>query len=103
MDINSATLYGHEFCYYTVNDRMYRNSFTIYFISVPFLGGIFGGIVYILIVGGLVSVTQGQITVTNPYAIIPFAAFAGFNWEWAIGIFRKIEDLLKTEKSSTNA
>ena len=38
-----------------VGDRRYRKSWWIYFISVPFLGAIFGAIVYFIIVGGLLA------------------------------------------------
>jgi hypothetical protein len=36
-----------------VTDRKYRTSLKIYFMSVPFLGGLFGAIMYFLIVSGL--------------------------------------------------
>ena len=36
-----------------VSDRKYRNSFQIYFLSVPFLGALFGALVYLLFVAGL--------------------------------------------------
>jgi hypothetical protein len=38
-----------------VGDRRYRKAWWIYFISVPFLGAIFGALVYFIIVGGLLA------------------------------------------------
>ena len=43
-----------------VSDRKYRNSFRIYFISVPFLGGLFGAIIYFLVVAGLFIIAPTQ-------------------------------------------
>jgi hypothetical protein len=114
-----------------VTDRKYRNSFRIYFISVPFLGGLFGAILYFLVVAGLfiiaptqappilsnqTSLSSGNNTTTNntpqpnssstavartsqvsTLAIIPLATLAGFNWEWAIMIFKRIGDSFKGE------
>jgi hypothetical protein len=38
-----------------VGDRRYRKSWKIYFISVPFIGGIFGALVYFVVVAGLLA------------------------------------------------
>lgn len=76
-----------------VDLRLYQNSWIIYFLSTPFLGGIFGVIIYFIIIGGLVSVSQQQFRVDNIFVILPFSALAGYNWEWAIDLFKKISDL----------
>jgi hypothetical protein len=65
----------------------FRDSWTIYFLSVPFLGGILGAIVYFLLVGGLLTVTN-NVDIMHPIPIIVLAALAGFNWEWAIKVFK---------------
>ena len=44
-----------------VSDRKYRNSFQIYFLSVPFLGALFGALVYLLFVAGLFILIPGQV------------------------------------------
>jgi hypothetical protein len=115
-----------------VSDRKYRNSFRIYFISVPFLGALFGAILYFLVVAGLFIIAPTQAgpilsnqtslssstntTTTNTtnqpnpgstgiarpsqvstLAIIPLATLAGFNWEWAVTIFKRIGDSFKAE------
>lgn len=38
-----------------VGDRKFRSSWNIYFISVPFIGGLFGAIIYLIIVAGLLA------------------------------------------------
>jgi hypothetical protein len=90
-----------------VDSRTYRKAYNVYFISVPFLGGILGAIVYLIILGGLFALqgnVQGQpnqITI-NPLTIIPFAALAGYNWEWAINLFNRIGDFLMEGTSTTS-
>jgi hypothetical protein len=108
-----------------VSDRKYRKTWTIYFLSVPFLGGIFGAIIYLVIFAGVVAldietgpplsnqtgVSQSNVTdgiqageslnVANPLAIIPFAALAGFNWEWAVILFKRIGDTFTQGESRT--
>ena len=45
-----------------VSDRKYRNSFRIYFLSVPFLGGLFGAILYFVLISGLFILAPTQTT-----------------------------------------
>jgi hypothetical protein len=95
-----------------VSDRRYRNSFRIYFLSAPFLGGLFGAIFYFILVAGFIIIAPGQAAdilnqtssdttastgSVSSVAIIPLAALAGFNWEWAIMIFKRIGDSFKGE------
>jgi hypothetical protein len=87
-----------------VDMRTYRNAYNVYFISVPFLGGILGAIIYLLLLGGLFALQGGtqngenQISI-NPLTIIPFAALAGYNWEWAINLFNRIGDFLMEDRA----
>jgi hypothetical protein len=82
-----------------VDKRLYRISYNIYFVSIPFIGGMLGSVIYLIILGGLVALGTGSEGVVNPLAIIPFAALAGYNWLWAITIFNKIGDLLTDTKT----
>jgi len=102
-----------------VDERGFRKSWNVYFISVPFLGGILGGIVYLIVFAGLVILTgpssipdnnTGSAStttnaITNPsisaIAIIPFSALAGYNWEWAIGVFNQIGERFPSKTTST--
>jgi hypothetical protein len=85
-----------------VREREYKNSWLIFFVSVPFLGGIFGALAYLILLAGILSLGVGgngsqglnQIEISRPEVIIPIAALAGFNWEWAVKIFRRIGDLI---------
>jgi hypothetical protein len=126
-----AILRGLWFLKDKVSDGRYRNSFRIYLISTPFLGGLFGAILYFMIVAGLFiiapaqapAILSNQTTIAEPnattttasqtgpmnqtngtsagnvstLAIIPLAALAGFNWEWAIMILKRIGESFKGE------
>ena len=105
-----------------VTDRKYRNSFRLYFLSVPFIGGLFGAFLYFILLTGFLILTPSHSpvaltgtnnvsnstapvtstqtnspdsTATNP-AIIPMAILAGFNWEFALVIFKRIGDSFKS-------
>jgi hypothetical protein len=127
-----AILRGLWFLKDKVSDRRYRNSFRIYLLSTPFLGGLFGAIFYFMIVAGLFVIAPGQATGilnqtttelnasgttasqtestdqadgtsaenVSTLAIIPLAALAGFNWEWAIIILKRIGESFKGEMES---
>lgn len=94
--IIGGLLRGIWFLWKNVNARQYRNAWIIWFVSTPFLGGILGAIVYLIIEGGLLTISQ-QTQIVNPIVVIVFSALAGFNWEWAMGVLKKIEGLLTTE------
>jgi hypothetical protein len=94
----AAVLRAMWFLRGTVDERRYRKSWNVYFISIPFIGGMLGSIVYLIIFGGLIAVSNTTTTSSiNPLAIIPFAALAGYNWEWAINIFNRIGELVESK------
>ena len=81
----------------------YRKGWKLHHISTPFIGGILGAVVYILIYGGLVSVSDQNLIPKNPFAIIPIAAFAGYNWEWAVELFNRVGKLFDFGKDKEDS
>ena len=75
-----------------VSDRKYRKTWMVWFISTPFLGGIFGAISYFLIFAGLLAVSQNSNEVLNPMIVIVVSALAGFNWEWIVEQFNRVRE-----------
>ena len=108
-----------------VSDRKYRNSFQIYFLSVPFLGALFGALVYLIFLAGTIIIlpsqagslfdqmpgnnmanetstpettsSTGTVNAQSQIGIIFFSALGGFNWEWTVMIFKRIGDSFKGE------
>jgi hypothetical protein len=96
-----SLLRGIWWLWKNVNDREYRKTWIVWFISTPFIGGILGAIVYFIITAGLLIVTTDDLSnrnnfdeITNPMVVIVFAALAGFNWDWAIDQFNKLRERL---------
>src|SRR5919197_5036558 len=75
--------------WYRVNRREYSRPWIVYFASAPFLGGIFGALSYLFIRAGLILLTK-QPDLQNHFAIIVFAAFAGYSWENTVKLFTNI-------------
>lgn len=79
-----------------VNRGTYRKLWRIYFLNCPFLGGVFGSIMYVLILAGLLVLNQTpDLTgINQSFVIIGFATLAGYNWEWAVKRFDKIGEMI---------
>ena len=84
-----------------VDERLYRKAWRIYFLSAPFLGGMLGGIIYLLILGGLLGISQQSDAVKNSLLFLPIAAVAGFNWNWAVEVITRIPEIFT--KSDTKS
>ena len=77
-----------------VQNRDYRNTWMIQYFSAPFIGGILGAIVYVSIIAGLIILDTDTEGKPRDFVVMALAAFAGYNWDWAIKRFKSIEDRL---------
>jgi hypothetical protein len=84
-----------------VDERLYRKAWRIYFLSTPFLGAIFGGMIYLIVLGGLLGISQQTDAVKNSLLFLPLAAVAGFNWNWAIEVLTRIPEALTKSDSKS--
>jgi hypothetical protein len=73
-----------------VQNRDYRNTWTIQYISAPFIGAILGAIVYIIIIAGLIILDTDTTGTPRDFVVMGLAAFAGYRWDWAIKRFETI-------------
>ena len=79
-----------------VQNRDYRNTWMVQYFSAPFIGGILGAIIYIIIIAGLIILDSDTSGAPREFVVLALAAFAGYNWDWAIkrfeGMARKIQE-----------
>jgi hypothetical protein len=89
-------LRGVWYLWTNINDRNYRQTWRIWFFSCPFLGGILGALVYIIIIAGLLVISQQPTPVgqNQQLVVIGFCALAGYNWDWAVKRFQKIGEMV---------
>jgi hypothetical protein len=73
-----------------VQNRDYRNTWMIQYLSAPFIGGILGAIVYVTIIAGLIVLDTDTEGKPRDFVVMALAAFAGYNWNWAIKRFKSI-------------
>jgi hypothetical protein len=84
-------LRGISKLWFRVDNRQFRAVWRVYFVSSPFLGGLFGAVVYLLILAGIIIASSQQVDdVFNPLVIMPVCAFAGYNWEWSVKQFNRL-------------
>lgn len=93
--IIGAILQGLYWNWQNVSNLAYRKSWLIWAISIPFLGGIFGALVYFLLASGLLILSSGSTNIAdinkiNPYIIIAIAIYSGYNWQNAINWLTQI-------------
>ena len=90
-----AILQGLYLNWQNVNNFAYRKAWILWGISIPFLGGIFGALVYFLIASGLLILSSRSTNTTdinkiNPFIIIAISIYAGYNWQQTIDWLRKV-------------
>jgi hypothetical protein len=73
-----------------VNNRTFKKAYTIKYISAPFLGGMLGGITYLVIIAGLIVLNENSLSNPREFIVMAIAAFAGYNWEWALKKFESV-------------
>jgi hypothetical protein len=82
-----------------VNDRGFRNSWILWYLSSPIVGGILGVITYLLIVGGLLTLSDSELNTENSLLVMAVAAIAGYNWPAATDMIRRVGDSVTGSKS----
>src|SRR3712207_3757914 len=73
-----------------VRNRYYRKTSIIQYISAPFIGGMLGAFVYIIIIAGLLALDSETTRAPRAFVVMALAAFAGWNWDWASRRFETI-------------
>jgi hypothetical protein len=71
-----AVVHGLRSLYWYVGNRTLRRSWLMMYLFLPFIGALFGLMVYLVLRGGLTSPTGGSSDV-NPYGVTAIAALVG--------------------------
>jgi hypothetical protein len=87
-------LQGLWYLWKNVDMKLYRRVWMVRFISTPLIGGVLGAIVYLMIVAGLLILSENKANVLNPTIVIVASALAGFNWTWAVDQLDKLRGRL---------
>lgn len=82
-----------------VDDKKYRNSWVIWFLSSPFIGGVLGTAVYFFWTSGLISITKNDTTVANSPLLFALVLTFGFSWPNSINLIRKIANTFASDTS----
>lgn len=96
-----AVLRGYWSLWIAVSENVLRSAWNTYYASVPFIGGILGAITYLIILAGLVTFTAGTLTqIQNQIFVLVVAGLAGFSWEFARDIMRKVMERVGVKEAA---
>lgn len=73
---------GIWWLWHNVNRSYLRKSWTMWFFSTPFIGGIFGAVAFLLSQAGVIVISGNENSIVSPIVIYVFGFLAGFNWVW---------------------
>lgn len=81
---------GYYWLFQQVSDNTYRSQWVFWVLSLPVAGAIFGGLAFLLVVGGLVPLVSSGNATPNSFGVMVFAGWAGFSWMSFVGLLKKI-------------
>ncbi len=79
---------------FQLNKGQLRPRWIAVFLVAPFIGGLLGTVSYLMVVVGFKLASVGATVKADTLAIGLIAAFAGYNWEWALEKFLVAADAL---------
>lgn len=92
-----SVLQGFWALWQAVKDRDFRKFLMMWFLALPFVGGLLGAVMYLAFVAGVVAATRS--TLQDPTLPLLVAALAGFSWEWAVGVINNLAKSFKLGES----
>lgn len=101
--LSGAVLKALYWLQFQINRGALRPRWLAYFLVAPFIGILLGAISDLIVKVGFKLVDATVAPVIDWRVIGLFAAFAGFNWEWALDKFRYSADAVAARMSDRNA
>lgn len=89
-----SCLQGFYWIWQQVSREQFRAQWSFWILSLPPGGLIFGGVAYLLITGGVLSLLTTAPPAVNQYSAFLFSALAGFSWKDFAGLIRRFWDQL---------
>jgi len=100
--LSGAVLKALYWLQFQINRGVLRPRWLAYFLVAPFIGILLGAISALIVKVGFKLFDDGATPVIDWRVIGLFAAFAGFNWEWALEKFRYSADAVASRMSDRN-
>lgn len=89
-----STLRGLYYLHLQVAKRIYRVGFLVSHLAAPWIGGLFGLFVFLLLEAGVLAMQGGPVPTQAPFSPSPLsyalAFLAGFKWEWLLNRLESI-------------
>lgn len=96
-----AILRGFYWFSFKVGRRQFRPHFQLAYYVAPWIGALFGALVYVVIRAGLWTFQGSEVSFQEPWAVLGLAALSGYSWEWVTGwLDRIMKKVFSQEKSS---
>ena len=95
-----AILRGIYWLMFKTSVRQFRPHFNLAYFLAPWVGALFGGMVYVVVRAGLWTFQGTAADASEPWGILGVAALAGYSWEWITGALGVVLDKVIT---GTNA
>lgn len=100
--LSGAVLKALYWLQFQINRGVLRPRWLAYFLVAPFIGILLGSVSALIVKVGFKLVDAGAPPLIDWRVIGLFAAFAGFNWEWALEKFRYSADAVAARMPDRN-
>lgn len=100
--LSGAVLKALYWLQFQINRGVLRPRWLAYFLVAPFIGILLGSVSALIVKVGFKLVDAGAAPLIDWRVIGLFAAFAGFNWEWALEKFRYSADAVAARMPDRN-
>jgi hypothetical protein len=98
-----AILRGLYWLNFKVGQREFRPHFQLAYFIAPWIGALFGALVYVVVRAGLWTFQGGDGAIEEPWGVLGLAALAGYSWEWVTEWLSRVLKGLLTQRAQPAA
>ena len=92
-----GALQGLWWLWQHVSGRRLRRQWFMWYLVLPLMGAVFGALIYLVYVSGLIVAT-GDSKVSSEFFIILLCAIAGFSSKWMVQVLDKVTQIIQIGK-----